>query len=111
MDVYGIAASGLAAAQTSLNLSANNIVNAETPNYDAEEVDLTPDPTGGVSIDGIDQTGRPVDLATETITQKNAAIMYDANAMVIQVAERMYGSLLNVLDTENDNINPDGTQS
>lgn len=111
MDVYGIAASGLAAAQASLNLSANNIVNAETPNDDAEDVDLTESPTGGVSIDGIDPTGRPVDLATESITQRSALLMYDANAAVIRMADRMYGSLLNVLDTQNSNLNPDGTES
>lgn len=109
MDVSAVPASGLVAAQTILNVTANNIVNAETPNYDAEEVDLTTDPTGAVSIDGIDQTGRPVDLATETITQKNAALMYDANAVIVKVAENMYGSLLNVLDTQDQNSASDNS--
>jgi flagellar hook protein FlgE len=110
MDALGIAASGLGAATTILNATANNIVNADTPGYDAETVDLADDPTGGVSVQGIDRTDHPPDLATETVEEKTTVMMYDANAAVIRVADQMYGSLLNVLDTENQNVNPDGTR-
>ena len=111
MSAIGIAASGLGAAQTLLGVAANNIANANTPSYDAQTVELSDSSTGGVSVDGIDQTDQPVDLATETIAEKNAAIMYDANALVVKLADQMYGTLLNVLDTDNNNYNPDGSQS
>jgi flagellar hook protein FlgE len=110
MDVFGIAASGLQANQALLNVAANNIANANTPGYLTQTADLADISTGGVSVEGIDQTNQPVDLATETIAQKNAAVMYDANALVIKLADQMYGSLLNVLDTQSNDTNPDGTQ-
>ena len=102
MDVYGIAASGLQAAQAQLNVTANNIANSNTPGFNAQRVDLVPAPQGdGVDIQGVSSTQQPFAPATEMVNLDRARVMYDANGMVVKVADQMYGSLLNVLDNQN----------
>ena len=110
MSALGIAASGLGAAQTLLNATADNIANWDTPGYSAVSVDFSDVSTGGVSTESVEPADGPVDLATQSVQEKTALLMYDANAAVIRVTDQMYGSLLNVLDTQNQNVNSDGTQ-
>jgi flagellar basal body rod protein FlgG len=101
MDVFGIAASGLQAAQAQLNAVANNIANQNTPGFTADRVDLTSGPNGsGVEVAGVQSTGSPTDPAQQLIALQQAGFLYDANAMVIGVADQMYGTLLNVLDSQ-----------
>src|SRR5271170_6423371 len=100
MDALNIAGSGLAAAQAQLNVSANNIANQNTPGYTAQRGDLPAAPGGGGDVEGVQSTGKPVDLANEMVNLKQTVLYYDANGMVIRVADRMYGSLLNILDTD-----------
>jgi flagellar hook-associated protein FlgK len=103
MDALNIAASGLGAAQAQLNATANNIANLNTPGYTAQRVDLAAAPGGGVDVEGVQSTGKSVDLANEMVNLKQSVLYYDANGMVIRVSDRMYGSLLNILDTDDRN--------
>jgi flagellar hook-associated protein 1 FlgK len=107
MDALNIAASGLQAAQAQLNVTANNIANMNTPGYTAQRVDLAAAPGGGVDVEGVQSTGNAVDPVNELLNLKQTTLYYDANGMVIRVADQMYGSLLNILDTDDQNGNWD----
>jgi flagellar hook-associated protein FlgK len=106
MSLFGTSLSGLNAAQISLNVTANNIANLNTPGFTADRVDLTSAPNDdGVEVAGVQSTDLPVDPASETVKLIQDKLMYGANAMVVRAADQMYGSLLNVLDTDNQNGN------
>jgi flagellar hook protein FlgE len=109
MSAIGIAVSGLGAAEMRVNASADNIVNGIEPGYAAISVDFSDNVPGGVTSHPIEVPNRTMDFATETIEQTSAVLMYDANAAVIRVTDQMYGTLLNMLDTHNQNVNSDGT--
>jgi flagellar basal body rod protein FlgC len=108
MSIYGIALSGLETAQKQLNVAADKIASLSAPANGLEKVYQSEVPAG-VAVDDIDPLNQPIDLTTETIAEKQAALLYGANAMVIKTANQMYGTLLNVLDTGNDEYNSDGT--
>jgi flagellar basal body rod protein FlgC len=108
MSIIGIASNGLQQAESRFNFAADKIVNLSVPHYDPTQVYKNGIPTG-VDVDDISPNTRPEDLTTETIAEKQAALMYDANAMVIKTSNQMYGTLLNVLDTDNNHFNPDGS--
>ncbi|MGA2443351.1 MAG: flagellar basal body protein [Tepidisphaeraceae bacterium] len=102
MDVLAIAASGMQAAQAQMTVAANNIAHQNTPGYKAQRVNLVDVANyGGVEVAGVQSTGQSVDPATEMAKLRQAQFMYGANAMVVRAADQMYGSLLNVLDTDN----------
>lgn len=110
MDVFGIAQSGLQAASAQLAVTADNIANAESSGFKAGQVDLVELSGGGVGIGGVsrdDSAGTPepdgdegsnVDLTRESIHLVQAKVQYNANAAVISVADRMFGSLLDIMD-------------
>jgi flagellar hook protein FlgE len=101
-SIFGIGASGLQAAMAQMNVTSLDIANANTPGFTAETVDLYDISTGGVDSSEVENTGQTVDMAAELTQQRQAAMLYDANAMVVNVANQMYGTLLNMLDTDND---------
>jgi flagellar hook protein FlgE len=103
IDALNIAASGLQAASAQLNAAANNIANLSTPGYSAQSVELAAAPGGGVDVDGTFSSGGPVDLPKQLVNLRRAALMYDANGMVIRMTNQMYGSLLNILDDDGQN--------
>jgi flagellar basal-body rod protein FlgC len=117
MDVYGIALSGMNAAQTLLDVTANNIANAQTPGYQAQGVDLVTLSGGGVQVAGIpssnapfqggteDEEGSNVDLTTQAVNLSQAKFLYDANAAVVNAQSQMIGSLLDIFDNENQSAN------
>ncbi len=110
MDALNIAASGLQAAQAQLNVTANNIANQNTPGFVAQRIDLVSLPNyGGVQVEGVQSTGSAVDPVKELANLNQTTLFYDANGTVIRVADRMYGSLLNILDT--DDRDSDGDHS
>ena len=59
MNVFGIALSGMQAAQAQLNVTATNVANADTPGYQAARVDLVDLSTGGVAVGGISKDPAP----------------------------------------------------
>ncbi len=104
MSVSGVlstAVSGLHASALQYRISANNVVNANTPNYEAKEVrtlsqaaGLDQTGTGGIVTSIVE--GGDVDLAGEFINMIQAKISYTANAEVITTAEDMLGALLDI---------------
>jgi hypothetical protein len=108
MSVIGIASHALLDAESKFDYAADKIVNLSVPQLDPLQVYKNGVPQG-VDVDDISPNTRPEDLITETIAEKQAALMYDANAMVIKTANQTYGTLLNVLDTDNNHFNPDGS--
>jgi flagellar hook protein FlgE len=105
MDAIDSAASGMNAAVGLLNVTANNIANANTPGFTAKRANLSPGPTGGVVIDGVQSTGQPVDLANEMTSLTTDRLLYNANAAVLRASEHMSGTLLNILDNQNHDQN------
>jgi flagellar hook-associated protein FlgK len=101
MDSMSIAGSGLNAAVAQLNATANNIANVNSPGYQAQQVNLVDNPTGGVTVDGTESTGQSVDLANEMVNMQKEKLFYGANAMVLRVSAQMSGTLLNILDNSN----------
>lgn len=96
-DTFSIAQSGLAAAQTQLNVSANNIANANSSDFQPSRVDSYSVAGGGVET-SIQQVAGPVDLPSQLTDSMQAGFMYDANAIVIRTADQMLGSLLDIFD-------------
>jgi flagellar hook-associated protein FlgK len=108
MNVYATALTGLQTAQSQLNAAANNIAHFDLSRFNPQKPYQDGVP-GGVAVDYIPPTELPPDLATETIALKQSTLLYGANAIVIKTANQMYGNLLNVLDTDNNHFNPDGS--
>ena len=89
-----------------LQTTANNIANQDTPNFKAERTDLVDLSGGGVAGKrdlakcrwGINRV-TIADPAREMVNLAQEKLMYTANAMVIDVANRMVGSLLDIFDS------------
>ena len=110
MDVFAIALSGMQAAQAQLNDTAQNTANLNTPGYKSQRADLVELSTGGVGVarttsdpspgptlpDGSE--GSNVDPASQMIDLQQEKLLYDANATVIRTADRMTGTLLDMVD-------------
>src|ERR1700722_19839437 len=106
MSIFGIASSGLQAAGAQLNVAANNIANLNTPNYQTQRADLVSAPDDdGVEVAGVQSTDVPNDPANAMIALRQAKLFYGANALVVKTADQMYGSLLNVLDNQDQHSN------
>jgi|HubBroStandDraft_1064217.scaffolds.fasta_scaffold81157_2 flagellar hook-associated protein FlgK len=103
-DAISIAASGMNAASTLMDYTANNIAMANTPNFLADAADLQPLPTGGVGVDslslsdvaGTDGESNMV-LSNEFQNLAEERQFYDANAAVVSITDQMYGNLLDVV--------------
>jgi flagellar hook-associated protein FlgK len=108
MNMYATALTGLQTAQSQLNAVANNIAHFDLSRFNPQKPFEDGVPTG-VAVDDIDRLNLPEDLVTDTIAEKQAALLYGANALVIKTANQMYGTLLNVLDTDNNHFNSDGS--
>jgi flagellar basal-body rod protein FlgC len=105
------------AAQTLLNVTANNIANAQTPGYQSQGVDLVTLSGGGVQVAGTPSSNAPfqpgndggegsnVDLATQAINLTQANFLYDANAAVVNAQSQMIGSLLDIFDNQSTDQN------
>ena len=80
-DIFSTALSGLNAAGTIINKAAANIARA--------------------GLDDPGQQAPPADiyLAGEVVHLRLGAILYNANAAVVRVADRMTGTLLDILDS------------
>jgi flagellar hook protein FlgE len=100
IDALNSALSGLQAASAQLNVTANNIANVNTPGYSTEQANLVSAPGGGVDVVGVQTIGQPVNLATQLVNLTQSKMLYDANGAVLRAADQMYGTLLNVLDTD-----------
>lgn len=91
------ALSGLQAAQTQLQASANNVANAQTEGYRRDAVRQQAEPDGGVSarVEKLPEPG--ADLAADLVEQKMASYTFQANLKVLKTADTLAGSVLDTL--------------
>ncbi len=100
MDALSIASTGLQAAGAQLSVTANNIANADTPNYKPRRADLVELSGGGVGVGSISEKSGEVDLPTEMVNLIKEKSLYNANAAVVKTADRMLGSVLDLFDQD-----------
>lgn len=94
MNVSGIATSALIAAQQTAHIRANNIVNAQTPDFQPTAPALVSEaPTGGVAVFAQEVDG-PVNLARETVGLTTASSQYKAAANLLRTDEELSKTLL-----------------
>lgn len=91
------ALSGLNAAQTRLNSSANNIANLNTPDFRRDEVSAQARAEGGVDVSVQKADAPGSDLVRDVVDQKLATYEFKANLQVLKTAREMTGSLLDAL--------------
>ncbi|MDB5551324.1 MAG: flagellar basal body rod protein [Rhizobium sp.] len=95
-SITGIALSGMNAQTSRLAAVANNVANADTPDYGRQTVSLTStlDPAGvGTTV-----TSGPedVDLATEKLELTEAELGYKANAAVFEAGADLWDVLATI---------------
>lgn len=94
MNVSAIATSSLLAAQQTVQIRANNIVNAQTQDFQPTAPALVSEaPTGGVAVFAQDVDG-PVNLIRETVGLISASSQYKAAAALIRADEELSNTLL-----------------
>ncbi len=117
ISAYNTALSGMNANATRVAVSANNVANARTPDYNAQEVVQTAQVGGGVDVTvqdadngtlpayqpdapGADSQGYVqmpnVDYAAEAVEQRMAVAGYASNAAVIKTLAAMDKDLLDI---------------
>jgi len=96
MHISSIALSGIQAASTRLNVSAHNVANANTPDFQRQVVVQQSQETAGVitSVGQAEELG--VHLASELVAQRAASYDFKANLRSIRTQEEMMGSLLDI---------------
>lgn len=67
-----VSASGLIAGFQRQAVTANNVANSRTPNYQAQRVELTPSTGGGVRVSGVFRDTRPGPLVFDAILVSQA---------------------------------------
>jgi flagellar basal-body rod protein FlgC len=102
MDIANIlstAVSGLNASARRAQVAADNIVNANTPDFIAASVHATSvtvgDAGGGVLAQTVPGT-KGVDMASEFVSLTQAQVSYNANAQVIRVGDSLSRTLIDV---------------
>jgi len=108
-SIFSTGLSGLNAAGAMFGASAHDIANADTPGFRSTRVRLTPAPDGsGVRVDYVradakndekEQEDSDVDIASEFVNVRRAALLYKANASVIRIGDSLMGTLLDTFDT------------
>jgi flagellar hook-associated protein FlgK len=93
-SIGSIALSGMNAAQTQLNASANNVANAQTEGYKRQEVQQTPQAEGGVSASVVASSQSGPALETDLVNQLQAKNVFLANLAVFKTGNAMAGALL-----------------
>jgi flagellar hook protein FlgE len=99
-----LALSGLRAAQTRLDVAANNVANVQTPGFRRHSVATVSQPSGGVMawpVPGTAAVGSGAallgDLTTDLVEQRVARYAFEANLLVLRTDEQMQGRLLDVM--------------
>lgn len=100
-NVAATAQSGLNAASTTLAVSAHNVANTLTRNFEPQRVETAEQATGGVKVsiskearkieEGADELPSGTDLISETATRIGAAGAYRANLKTIEAMDDVTG--------------------
>jgi flagellar hook protein FlgE len=98
-SILSTAVSGLHASARRAQAAADNIVNANTPDFTAVSVRTTSLATDGAPGGVVAQTvvgANGVDLASELVSLILAQVSYNANAQVVQVGDSLARTLIDV---------------
>lgn len=93
-SISSIALSGMNAAQASLNSSAHNIANVNTPNFRREEIVQSAQAGGGVTGARQQASVEGASLQADVVTQLQAKNAFLANLAVFKTSNQMAGALL-----------------
>lgn len=93
-SISSIALSGMNAAQTSLNASAHNIANVNTPGFRRQTVTQTELSGGAVSTTLANASLEGSSLETDMVAQLQAKNAFLANLAVFKTSNAMAGALL-----------------
>ena len=93
-SISSIALSGMSAAQTQLQASANNVANLATPGYRRQEVVQTPQEGGGVQTQSVKAEAVGSSLEADVVAQLQAKNSFLANLAVFKTSNQMAGALL-----------------
>jgi flagellar basal body rod protein FlgG len=93
LSTISIAASALTAQTAQVDVIADNVANADTPDYTAKQAQFVP-MNPGVSVGAVIDTGQPVDLATQMVNLINAQLAYQAAAETLQTADAATNTLI-----------------
>lgn len=103
MDVLSTGLAGVRAASLGIANTANNVANVNSADFKAKRLDFEDLAQGGVgpaalreSPEPRDGQGSNVDLATELINLQAQSGAYRANLKVIQTAEEILGTTLDM---------------
>jgi flagellar basal body rod protein FlgC len=88
------ALSGMRAAQTKLDASANNVANANTEKFRRQEVTNKEDANGGVTTQLRKASQEGAALETDMVAQLQAKNSFLANLSVFKSSDKMAGALL-----------------
>lgn len=101
-SLLNTAISGLRVAGQRANVAANNIVNVNTPDFNADTVQqktivTSSQPSGGSRVEAqIIASEQSPDLASEIVNLIEAEIAYKANAETLRVAEDLAEELIDI---------------
>jgi flagellar hook protein FlgE len=95
-SLSSIARSGMAAAQSRMDVAGHNIANAATAAFRRQQVQQQSLPGGGVATQVTRAEAMGGDLATDLVDQKVALYSFKANLHTLEVQDDMLGSLLDV---------------
>jgi flagellar basal body rod protein FlgG len=106
MNAISTSLSGMKAAQTMMDVTANNIANLNTKNFQQKEVVLQEQKQGGVSVTQIKNSLNPVqqssdmsnnvNLNQQMVTLMQSQIFYSVNAKALKIESETIGKVVNV---------------
>ncbi len=96
MSITSIAVSGMNAAKSRLAVSADNVANANTPDYRAKQVNQASQAEGGVRVQVSQAAAESVSLEQEAVNQQIASYDFKANAKLLRVQQELDKSLLDI---------------
>ena len=95
-SIHSIALSGMAAAQTQLQVAAGNVANAQTDGYQRRAVQQTAQAEGGVAIQVVAAAQPGEAMADDMVAQLQAKNAFLANLAMFKTDSRMAGALLDL---------------
>lgn len=94
-SIASIARSGLAAAQTRIQVAAHNVANSATEGFTRQAVQAETVASGGVSTRVVDAgEGSAIPIADDLLNAKQASYEFAANLKMIKTESALLGSLL-----------------
>ena len=94
-SVFSISLSGMNAAALQQSAAGSNVANVLSAGYRRASVSQTTLPGGGVAASVKRESSAGPDLVADTVSQMGAVYSFKANMLVLKVADRMTGTILN----------------